>query len=604
MRILKFTLISLCLFALGCKKKEASKIADPNTAISGSAEVIIKAPEFPVMSGLAISENGNYIYLNPTSGSPEISLNGGSTWENTTIKSTEFYNTSISNSGYILINTSGYNYQLFNLKTQNQVTLNVPGFYNSYYLDKENYIYCYQNSNSSSYPSVLYGKQLESTTWDTLHKTSNTLGLIAGTGSHEIAFYNRINQELSVLNALTKVVTVKSLNIDMSNLGIAQSNRPYRLLYSGSAFFAIAGPDESALIDLNANSTSYFTYPGDLKGYYENPQLIRLSNNGQIITRLASYTQTAEIYEAKNGQFVLTDLNCIPATAGSTILSSSLAGLKLVKGTKNSTILGYQAMTSRIVSGANSNGLFYLLISPDPTNGAKTYLWSMGAQNSQMKSVKGIFGAYHYVYANNSDVIVMGKDSGLISRDGGLTFTSTPGGEINQIRQIGSTYYGMLVSKYKYFPGGTGFSFDKHKFQLSTSSNGTNWQVITGALLDGSGTGPASFSNNGYLNRVYNLNPLGNAQYVYDYSNDWGLTWVSSSTPLQIFNAVFNNQLIQTNFSFDKFTTKVFNENFELQKTVENYLGSGTNAFGVQHPLVDGQFLYHITGNSIIKTSY
>jgi len=584
-----------------CKKEKKNKNIDPETPQNGNISIIAEAPNFIAIVGSAISPNGNYIYINPDGASAQVKINNSTTWKNTTIEASNYTELSINNNGYLLREKSRNNYELWNLNTNNQENLNLPGFYNSYYLGHDNTLYCYASSNSQSTPSVLYYRQISATKWDTLHATANILGQIVGVSQDGIALFNVAKKELNIINYTTKIVTTTAINVDLAQIRSVQGNKPLRIKYSGADYLAFADTKGCALVNLKTNTTQYTIFPTGLNDYYENPKAMSVCNTGEIFIELASYVQTASWYKCLDGNIEKREETSFSAGALNAYISNGLDGLRATINKTSFNLDGYTAKQGTIISGAIANNSIYYLLRPT-LNSLSNYLYKAPISKGIAEYQKGISGNYNYLFADNNTIIINGPDSGLISTDGGNSFSKTAGHAINYIRQVGGMFYGMQSAPFKYYLGGTGFSIDKHKFQMSSSINGKDWTPLSGAIREQSGTGPLSFTNEGYLNLSYNTDPLGNPSYVFEESTNWGANW-SSAQAIKPFNLATESKIYYCKYNNNKFENTIYDIAFNKEKTIEYTVSNATSAFPVQAPLTDGQSIFIFGGGQVLKLS-
>lgn len=602
---MKNSLIQFCLLIVivfsACKKEKKAKNRDPETPQNGTITVVAEAPSFISIVGSAISPNANYMYINPDGASAQFKINNSTTWKNTTIEASNYTALSINNSGFLLREKSRNNYELWDLNTSREENLNLPGFYNSYYLGHDNIIYGYASSNSQSTPSVLYYRLISATKWDTLHATANILGQIVGVSQEGIALFNVAKKELNIINASTKIVTTTAINIDLAQIRSVQGNKPLRIKYSGADYLAFADTKGCALANLKTNTTQYIMFPSGLDNYYENPRAMSVCNTGEIFIELSSYVQTASWFKCVNGSIEKREETSFSAGALNAYISNGLDGLRATVNKVSVNLEGYAAKQGSIKSGAIINNNIYYLLHPT-LNSLSNYLYKVPMSNGIAEYQKGISGSYNYLFADNNTIIINGPDSGLISTDGGNNFSKIGGTAINYIRQVGGMFYGMHSSRFKYYLGGTGFSIDKHNFQMSSSSNGGDWTPISGAMREQSGTGPLSFTNEGYLNLAYNVDPLGNPSYVFEESTNWGASW-SSATSIKPFNLATESKIYYCKYNSNKFENTIYDLAFNKLKTIEYTVSNATSAFPIQAPLTDGQSIFIFGGTQVLKLS-
>lgn len=581
-----------------CKKE--SKNNNENTNENKTISPLIVAPKTNNTTEICASFDGNYILAQSvvnTTTSYRYSSNGGSSWKDLTTKIGP--NPMINNEGIVAWNNNSKT-GMISLKNDPNFTYSTPGYYDLYYLGADDGIYCYQGTNSQSIKVKFYYKKSQATTWDTLSFDGDTLGLYAGQDKDGgAAFYNIKKQKINIHKPKSNSWEQKNCTINLNNITLGQTNRSPKYAFNGYDLMVVGYTKGYAKADISNNQTTYQDWQTSFSGYYENPMGISVNESGEVFAQLQSYTNPLTYFRLFNSENDSLNLVSPAFCAGS--FTYLMEFNKAIKKDKNgeSNMSDLVDFESPIIHSFVGDKDYYFIQKTNST-GVNSILTIKSKSGSNTESIK-FQENYHFVYSNGSSILLCGSSTWNYSSDNGKNWVKkqAPNGKsITYINKINGVYYGMSVLSFLYTLGGTGFSVPKHDFAMFTSSDLENWTLLPGSeRVNVSSQGPKYINNSGVIVYSENTNPLGNPRLVYYISNDFGKSFVSSGSVLNLYNlqsADGNNNYTINYYGAKLIQKKTSDRQNNLLKTTV-YQSTSDDVLNNSNPTIDanGRIYYY-----------
>lgn len=591
-------LLTASFFIIGCKKEPNTKPL--NTETSLNAEEYYSSPKFyqSNITDMAASWNGEVIVLKNNSNF-YYSKDGGNTFNQVTPSIKNYIPYVVNESGIMAWSDNFYS-GFYNLNTNAVINSNIPGFYNQYYVGQNDVMYCIQGTNSST-PAIVFYKKLNQTSWDTLTKNSDSLGLYCGQNNlGGISFFNPSKKTLSNHDPINKTVSQYTFSqLDFANITQGSSNRQIKYFYNGHNLIVAGYTKGFALMNTTNLSVTYQDWESNFKGYYENPLSLSCSKNGIVYAQLSSYVNQATRFEINGSSFKTIQTNSDVINIGDyTYFPYSLNPIKS-NGTNTSPIKIGNLQSVEIDYYHPYNNMHYNLIYD---GGTTTQLIE---DKISTYSSRFLIGYYSFIYRDNNTIIISGNDSLMYSDNEGISYNTIKNPfhhALTYLKKINGTYYALSVKNFKYNLGGTGFQTDRFNIGVYTSTNLKDWTLIPNSYkTDVNGKGPEIFSSNGLMTYNENIEPLGNPIYRGYKSTDFGVTW-SSSGLIPTFNCDLGSSLALISYSgANKITRQNLNLNLEKTNSII-YTTSVSVPLSNHSPVVtsNGEILF-VTGDKVLK---
>lgn len=594
--LLVFFIVSISI--LSCKKEPKTKL--PSTELNSNAEEYYSSPKFyqSNISDIAASWNGEVIVLKNNS-IFQYSKDGGNTFNQVTPSIKNYIPFVVNESGIMAWSDNFYS-GFYNLNTNTVINSNIPGFYNQYYVGQNDLMYCIQGTNSST-PAIVFYKKLSQTSWDTLSKNSDSLGVYCGQNNlGGISFFNPSKKTLYNHNPVNNTLSQFTFSqLNFANITQGSSNRQIKYFYNGYNLLVAGYTKGFALMNTTNLSVTYQDWEGNFKGYYENPLSLSCSKNGMVYAQLMSYVNQATKYEINGSNFKVIQTTTDVINNGEfTYFPNSLNPIKTNGSTSYPIKIGNLQSIEIDYYYPYNNSHFNLIYD----GGSITQLIE---DKINSYSIKNLNGYYSFIFKDNNSIVISGNDSMMYSEDDGTKYTTIKNPfhyALSYIKKINGIYYGLAVKNFKYNLGGTGFQTDRFNIGVYTSSNLKDWTLIPNSYkTDVNGKGPEIFSSNGLMTYNENIEPLGNPIYRGYKSTDFGVTW-SSSGLIPIFNVDLGNTLALVSYNgANKITRQNYNVNLEKTNII-NYNTTVSVPLSKQNPIVtiNGEILF-ITGDKVLK---
>lgn len=601
------SLLSAALF--GCKEEE---VIDPNGE-SGekNATLFYSIPLMNEASAVYASPDGQILIAEIPEGTRlkyKSSIDAGNTWEalpNVDLRK----GVDISNSGLCVPRERTY--QFFHLKDQNFQVVNPPVSRNTYYAGWETGLYRLESSSAPSpYPTLLV-YDASKMTWDTINKRMDEKGVYIGQdhrGGLAFITTQQDDNRLNIYNPQVDSWIEQDCNIDLLAVRQGQTNRPPELAYNGYDQVLFAHTKGFGITDVTTNMTSFTDWGEGYIGYYENPTAISISRQGDVYANLSSYVNPAITanYDAKSTDVNITFTRSIPTCSGdfTYLMYESKAVKKSIN--QETELSSLQTAEGNLnYAHVTQDKIYSLAYANFQTQETSLIIRD---RNSNSEKIGNIGGILKFVYEDAGKILVTSGNAWQLSEDGGNTWldvTPENAQNLTQIKQVNGVYYGMSVRKFKQSLGGTGFQVAKFDYAMYTSSDLMTWTLLPGTLKTAAGgEGPESFTSNGVLTYGENTNPLGNAEYEYYISNDFGKTWERTSDFINTINvsSPIWDYYLQVSYSGPGEVSKTqISKNFERGNTVKYKVQNGTAIASRVAQVDDDGNLYYFTNNSILR---
>ncbi len=420
----------------------------------------------------------------------------------------QYVETNISNNGRFVVNNVAYD-----LNTPDAITNNVLA------VTRSGKIIAIQQDPATNKPTFYtYSDEGFAST-----QTEATLAssYFCGVSGDKLGFFDYNQKTMSEYDASTNTYTEKQVNeIDyyrISGNGLVQTRvkRAYsegHFLYAKEGGLIIIAPD---------NSITYYDYPPLYRIYLNTGGRLRLYGNKAYVEVFSGTGKG--VFETKNGEMVETSFAFPPTQAGSSLYWQGF----IENGNRSH---------GGIIKTTNNQST-YLNAGLNPQRIGKTFLildylyFDDKVYDTRSKTYRSsTIGTIHNTLRTSGKTISY-TSKGTYSTTDGINWTleseTQPRPKLTTQAANGK-YYGLGISSYLYYLGGTGFSTPQFDQVAYESADGIQWEEIPGSNKTGlGGYGPSAIYSDGTVVYTANINPLGNS-IIYTYiSNDYGVNYTS-----------------------------------------------------------------------------
>jgi hypothetical protein len=598
----KYFIILVVLGFVSCKKDKTKDKDQPSN--NGSSTVVYETNNLTDVIKIVSSFNGSHIVALRNYGTQYAYLHssdGGETWKTFSINRSTSKDFTVNNDGMFAWE-DGSNGNIYNLNTNSFITTKPDGFYNEYYA-VGNLLYCIQGTNSSIPPKVFI-KQSSANQWDTLTKEGDSLGIFCGEDKDGgIAFYNRQTKFLYIHKPGLNKIQKHKVDVDFSTITQGQSNRQMSIVFNGYNALCFAYTAGFGVANVTNNTIQYQVWPDGFKGNYQNPLNIDIDNDGAVYANLISIGTQQFKYQQAERTTMKTNVPVF-CNGEYTYIIDYLNPVK--KGPQTKSLDGLLKAETEIVFSGISNQTFYVILKSDDINNISFLQIFDKSKSEKVNHI--INGNVKSVFHIDNQLLICRNDSIGLSENNGESFTyylNPSNLPFTDLKKINGTYYALAAVNFNKTLGGTGFTVNKHSMAMLTSTDLKTWTILNGTQrTEASGDKPGTFTTNGVMTLVDNINPLGNMVLVYTMSDDFGVTWKDNPAKM-IFNTELpNGSLAQISYAGPS-EIKRTNYSSTLQRVNDfGYVNTYKNLpIAVQSPIVSNNKIYFVTSKDILELS-